>query len=163
MTTRVGTTYVLVPTGGEVEAALAAGDDLTTVLMVSDRAPVPLRNPLRAQLWLSGWLTPVRPAARRAAALAFAESRPVGTLLDVGPQAYAEARPGPLAAVEGRMLQHLDRDQPEVLDLLRSRIPAGDLGPGDVVRPRAWTASATGCASGARPADATCACRSRVR
>lgn len=159
-TTATGTTYVLVPTGGEVDAALAGRDDLTAVLMVSDRAPVPLRDPLRAQLWLSGWLTPVRPAARRAAVLAFAGTRPVAPLLDVGrgatllrldlaevvlregerctevgPQAYAAARPDPLAAVEARVLQHLDRDHPQVLDLLRSRIPAGDLGPRDVVRP----------------------------
>jgi hypothetical protein len=159
-TTTTGTTYVLVPTGGEVAAALAGRDDLTAVLMVSDRAPVPLRDPLRAQLWLSGWLTPVHPAARRAAVLAFAETRPVAPLLDVGqdvlllrldvaevvlregerctevgPQAYAAARPDPLAAVEARVLQHLDRDHPEVLDLLCSRIPAGDLGPRDVVRP----------------------------
>jgi hypothetical protein len=159
-TTATGTTYVLVPTDGEVDAALAGRDDLTAVLMVSDRAPVPLRDPLRAQLWLSGWLTPVHPAARRGAALAFAETRPVGSLLDVGagatllrldvaevvlregprctevgPQAYAEARPDPLADVEARMLQHLDRDHPEVIDLLRSRIPAGDLGPRDIVRP----------------------------
>ena len=92
--------------------------------------------------------------------MAFAEVRPVGALLDVGrgatllrldvaevvlregahctevgPQAHAEARPDPLAAVEARMLQHLDHDHPEVLALLRSRIPAGDLGPRDVVRP----------------------------
>ncbi|WP_100502326.1 DUF2470 domain-containing protein [Geodermatophilus chilensis] len=161
-TTTTGTTYVLVPTGGEVDTALAGRDDLTAVLMVSDRAPVPLRDPLRAQLWLSGWLAPVHPAARRAAVLAFAETRPVGSLLDVGdgatllrldvaevvlregerctevgPHAYAQARPDPLAAVEARMLQHLDRDHPEVLDLLRSRIPTGDLGPHDVVRPLA--------------------------
>ena len=159
-TTAAGAPYVLVPTGGEVDAALAGRDDLTAVLMVSDRAPVPLRDPLRAQLWLSGWLAPVHPAARRGAVLAFAETRPVGSLLDVvtdatllrldvaeavlregerctevGPQVYAAARPDPLAAVEARMLQHLDRDHPEVLDLLRSRIPAGDLGPRDVVRP----------------------------
>jgi hypothetical protein len=159
-TTGTGTTYVLVPTGGEADAALAGHDDLTAVLMVSDRAPVPLREPLRAQLWLSGWLAPVAPAARRDATLAFAETRPVEQLLDVGhgatllrldvaevvlreaehctevgPQTYAQARPDPLAGVEARMLQHLDRDHPEVLDLLAGRIPAGDLGPRDVVRP----------------------------
>ncbi|SDN72943.1 DUF2470 domain-containing protein [Geodermatophilus sp. DSM 45219] len=159
-TTGTGTTYVLVPTGGEVDAALAGCDDLTAVLMVSDRAPVPLRDPVRAQLWLSGWLTPVHPAARRGAALAFAEIRPVGPLLDVGdgatllrldvaevvlregdrctevgPQAFAAARPDPLAGVEARMLQHLDRDHPEVLELLGSRIPPVELGPRDVVRP----------------------------
>lgn len=159
-TTSTGTTYVLVPTGGEVDAALAGCDDLTAVLMVSDRAPVPLRDPVRAQLWLSGWLTPVHPAARRGAALDFAETRPVGPLLDVGdgatllrldvaevvlregdrctevgPEAFAAARPDPLAGVEARMLQHLDRDHPEVLDLLGRRIPPAELGPRDVVRP----------------------------
>ena len=159
-TTGTGTTYVLVPTGGEVDTALAGSDDRTAVLMVSDRAPVPLRDPVRAQLWLSGWLTPVHPAARRGAALAFAETRPVGPLLDVGdgatllrldvaevvlregdrctdvgPQAFADARPDPLAGVEARMLQHLDRDHPEVLDLLGNRIPPAELGPRDVVRP----------------------------
>jgi len=159
-TTAEGTTYVLVRTGGEVDAALAGRTDVTGVLMVSDRAPVPLRDPVRAQLWLSGWLTPVHPADRRAAALAFAETRPVGPLLDVGdgagllrldvaevvlregerctevgPRAYAAARPDPLAPVEARMLQHLDRAHPEVLGLLGSRIPAGDLGARDVLRP----------------------------
>ena len=49
-TTASGTTYVLVPTGGEVDTALAGRDDLTAVLMVSDRAPLPLRDPLRAQV-----------------------------------------------------------------------------------------------------------------
>ncbi|SNS12943.1 Protein of unknown function [Geodermatophilus pulveris] len=159
-TTATGATHVLVPTGGEVDAALAGREDVTAVLMVSDRAPVPLRDPVRAQLWLSGWLTPLRPADRRAAALEVAAVRPVGALLDVGrgatllrldvaevvlregsrctevgPQAYAQARPDPLAAVEARVLQHLDRTHPEVLDLLGARLPAGELGPRDVVRP----------------------------
>ena len=159
-TTAGGTTYVLVPTGGAADTALGDRADLTAVLLVSDRAPVPLRDPLRAQVWLSGWLTPVAPAARRDAALAFAETRPVGPLLDVGdgatllrldvaevvlregphcteigPQTFAEARPDPLADVEARLLQHLDRDHPEVLAQLTGRIPAGDLGPRDVVRP----------------------------
>ena len=159
-TTRDGQVLVLVPSEGEVAAALAAEPDLTTVLMVSDRAPVPLRDSLRAQLWLSGWLTPVHPADQRVAAVAFADVRPEGQLLDVGrdttllrldlaevvlregascaevsPPEYAAARPDPLAGVEAGMLRHLDRDHPEVFHLLRSRIPAGELGPRDVVRP----------------------------
>ncbi|RBY78699.1 DUF2470 domain-containing protein [Geodermatophilus sp. TF02-6] len=159
-TTAAGQVLVLVPVGGEVDVALRREEELTAVLLVSDRAPVPLRDTLRAQLWLSGWLTPVRPADRRAAALAFAEVRPVAPLLDVGreavllrldlaeavlregdrcaevgPPAYAAARPDPLAGVEARMLQHLDRDHPEALALLRSSVPAGVLGPRDVVRP----------------------------
>jgi hypothetical protein len=159
-TTRDGQVLVLVSSTGEVAAALAGQPDVTAVLMVSDRAPVPLRDTLRAQLWLSGWLTPIRPADQRSAALAFADVRPVGQLLDVGhdatllrldlaevvlregarcaevsPPDYAAARPDPLAGVEAAMLRHLDRDHPEVLHLLRSRIPAGELGPRDVVRP----------------------------
>ncbi|WNV77787.1 DUF2470 domain-containing protein [Geodermatophilus sp. DSM 44513] len=159
-TTAAGATFVLVPTGGEVDAALAGRADLTAVLLVSDRAPVPLRDPVRATLWLSGWLTRVHPSAVRAAVLDVAAVRPVGALLDVGrgatllrldvaevvlregsrctevdPRAYAEASPDPLAAVEATVLQHLDRTHPEVLDLLRGRIPAGELGPRDVVRP----------------------------
>src|SRR4051794_26489558 len=139
-TTAAGHVLVLVPADGEVAAALEEEPDRSTVLMVSDRAPVPLRDPLRAQLWLSGWLTPVRPADQRDSALAFAAVRPVGHLLDVGrgalllrldlaevvlreeegcaevsPPEYAAARPDPLAGIEAAMLRHLDRDHPEAL------------------------------------------------
>jgi hypothetical protein len=159
-TTAAGQVLVLVPADGEVAVALEEEADRSTVLMVSDRAPVPLRDSLRAQLWLSGWLTPVRPADQRAAALDFAEVRPDEHLLDVGrgalllrldlaevvvregehcaevgPPEYAAARPDPLVGVEAAMLRHLDRDHPEALALLRSRIPAAELGPRDVVRP----------------------------
>ncbi|MGY1812452.1 DUF2470 domain-containing protein [Blastococcus sp. SYSU D00820] len=161
-TTADGRVLVLVPDDGEVMRTLQAGatSDVTALLMVSDRAPVPLRDPVRAQLWLSGWLTPVPAHDRREATLAFADVRPAGELLDVGrgttllrldlaevvlgehgactevglPE-YAAARPDPLAAVEADMLTHLDRDHPEVLTLLRSRIPAGAVGPRDAVRP----------------------------
>jgi hypothetical protein len=161
-TTVDGRVLVLVPADGEVAAALAGSPEgeLSAVLMVSDRAPVALRDPLRAQLWLSGWLAPVPAEDRRAAALAFAEVRPTGDLLDVGggtlllrmdvaeavlregarctevePACYAAARPDPLVGVEARMLRHLDDDHPEVLTLLRGRLPAGTAAPRDVVRP----------------------------
>jgi hypothetical protein len=159
-TTAMGSVLVLVPADGEVARALEEESDRSTVLMVSDRSPVPLRDSLRAQLWLSGWLAPVRPADQRTAALAFADVHPAEALLDVGrealllrldlaevvvregercaevsPPEYAAARPDPLVGVEATMLRHLDRDHPEALALLRSRIPAGELGPRDVVRP----------------------------
>ncbi len=158
-TTGTGQVLVLVPADGEVAGALAttADRDVSALLMVSDRAPVALRDPVRATLWLAGWLTPVPEVDQRAAAVAFAEVRPEGALLDVGrsalllrldlaevvlregsacaeisPADFAAARPDPLAAVEERMLQHLDRDHPDVLAVLRSRVPAG---PGETVRP----------------------------
>jgi hypothetical protein len=138
-TTAAGRVLVLVSADGEVAGALgtAPGRDVSALLMVSDRAPVPLRDPVRATLWLSGWLTPVAGTDQRAAAVAFAEVRPEGALLDVGtsalllrldlaevvlregtgcaevsPADFAAARPDPVAAVEERMLQHLDRDHP---------------------------------------------------
>ncbi|MGY1590984.1 DUF2470 domain-containing protein [Geodermatophilus sp. SYSU D00708] len=159
-TTAAGRVLVLVPADGEVARALEEETDRSTVLMVSDRSPVPLRDSLRAQLWLSGWLRPVHPVDQRAASLEFADVRPAEHLLDVGrealllrldlaevvvregercaevsPPEYAAARPDPLAGVEAAMLRHLDRDHPEALALLRGCIPAEELGPRDVVRP----------------------------
>jgi hypothetical protein len=161
-TTADGQVLVVVPTDGEVCTAVrsSADGDLAALLMVTDHAPVPLREPVRAQAWLSGWLTPVRGADERAAVLAFAEVAPVGALLDVGsgatllwldlaevvlgecgtvtevtPEAYRAAAPDPLAQVEALALQHLDDAHPEELAVLRSRVPVSWLADGDVVRP----------------------------
>ena len=163
-TTGEGQVLVLVPTDGEVAAAVEGSPerDLSALLMVSDRAPVPLRDPVRAQVWLSGWLTPVPERDVRDAALAFAAVRPAGALLDVGrtstllrldlaevvlregerctevgPTDYAGACPDPLMAVETRMLTHVDRCHPEVLRTLAGLLPAGLVGADDVVRPLA--------------------------
>src|SRR3954468_11243581 len=161
-TTADGQVLLVVPTDGEVCTAVrsSADGDLAALLMVTDHAPVPLRDPVRAQVWLSGWLTPLAGAAERAAALAFAEVAPLAALLDVGhgasllrldlaevvlgecgavteadPEAYLAAAPDPLAPVEAHVLQHLDRAHPEELALLRSRVPSSWPADGDVVRP----------------------------
>jgi len=160
--TAAGRTLLVVPRDGELTAAVrtAPAADLSALMMVSDRAPVPLRSPVRAQLWLSGWLTPVRPQDERGALLAFAEVRPAEVLLDVGrsaallrldlaevvlgehrsgtdvgPADLLAARPDPLAAVEADVLQHLERDHPELLSLLGRLTPAGVAAAGDVLRP----------------------------
>lgn len=161
-TTRAGQVFLVVPSDGDLAQAVqrAPEGDLPALLMVTDHAPVALRDPVRAQLWLSGWLTVVRPEHERDVALAFAEAHPAGALLDVGrtatllrldlaevvlgeggstveltPEDYAAAEPDPLVAVEGTALQHLDADHPAELALLRSRIPGDWLGEHDVVRP----------------------------
>ena len=186
-TTAAGQVLVLVPGDGEVAAALdrAPDRDVTALLMVSDRAPVPMRDPVRATLWLSGWATPVAEADRRAAAVAFAEVRHEEALLDVdgaatllrldlaevvlrggpgcaeiSPADYAAARPDPLVGIEDRMLRHLDREHPDVLTVLRSRVPVG---PGETVRLLGSTGSATGCGSTAPAGTATSGCPSRAR
>ena len=160
--TRSGQVLLVVRPEGELATAVreAPDQDLPALVLVSDHAPVPLRRPVRAQLWLSGWATPVRPADEKAAALAFAETRPHGALLDVGrsaqllrldlaevvlgeegavvdvsPQDFLAARPDPLAGVEGDHLRHLAGEHADVLELLTGRLPAGVVAPGDVVRP----------------------------
>ncbi|MGY1722294.1 DUF2470 domain-containing protein [Blastococcus sp. SYSU DS0533] len=160
--TRTGQVLLVVPADGDIAAAVeqTPGQDLSALLLVSDHAPVPLRRPVRAQLWLSGWATPVRPEDQRAALLAFAETRPAEVLLDVGrtarllrldlaevvlgeggagvdvsPQDFAAARPDPLAAIEDDHLRHLAGAHAEVLELLAARVPAEVVGPAGVVRP----------------------------
>ena len=142
---------LVIPSDGEVCAAVtgAAYGDLAALVLITDHAPVPLRDPVRAQVWLSGWLSPVLPADERAATLAFADAAPVGELLDVGrgntllrldlaevvlgeggavvevsPEAYLAARPDPLAGIEAAALQHLVRAHPDELAALRSQVPA---------------------------------------
>ncbi|MCF6509060.1 DUF2470 domain-containing protein [Blastococcus sp. MG754426] len=160
--TRAGQVLLVVPADGDIAAAVeqAPDQDLSALLLVSDHAPVPLHRPLRAQLWLSGWATPVRPQDQRGALLAFAETRPAEVLLDVGrsarllrldlaevvlgeggegvdvsPQDFAEARPDPLAGVEADHLRHLAGSHADVLELLAARVPAEVVGPAGVVRP----------------------------
>jgi len=161
-TTVDGQVLLVVPTDGAVCTAVrrSADGDLAALLMVTDHAPLPLKEPVRAQVWLSGWLSPVLGADQRAAALAFAEVAPVAQLLDVGtgasllrldlaevvlgecgtvtevtPEEYRAAEPDPLAGVEASALQHLEASHAAELALLRSRVPAAWLGRGNEVRP----------------------------
>jgi hypothetical protein len=161
-TTADGEVLLVVPGRGDLVTALSpsATGDLPAVLTLTDRAPVPLREPVRAELWMSGWVTPVRPAQQRAALLAFAEVAPAEVLLDVvrtaalvrfdladlvlsdsgpsvelTPEQYAAATPDPLVAVEAEALRHLDEAHPEALALLRWQLTARDAGPDDTVRP----------------------------
>ena len=161
-TTAAGQVLLIVPTDGEVCAAVsgAADGDLAALVLVTDHAPVPLRDPVRAQVWLSGWLTPVRAADERAAALAFADVQPVGELLDVGrgntllrldlaevvlgeggtvvevpPEAYLAAEPDPLAGIEATALRHLVSAHPDELSALRSWVPPCWRGEDAVVHP----------------------------
>ncbi len=161
-TTADGRVLLVVPADGEVCAAVTGSrdGDLAALVLVTDHAPVPLRDPVRGQVWLSGWLTPVRPADERAAALAFAEVAPVGELLDVGqghtllrldlaevvlgeggavaevtPEDYLAAVPDPLAGIEAGALQHLLAAHPDELSALRSWVPPCWRGEDAVVQP----------------------------
>jgi hypothetical protein len=157
-----GRVLLVVPTDGPLARAVEASPDrdLSALMTFTDRAPVALRRPVRAQLWLSGWATPVPQHDVRAALLDFADVRPAAALLDVGrtatllrldlaegvlregravaeigPEEFTAAAPDPLAAVETATLAHLEAGHPEVLAGLAALLPPGELGPDDTLRP----------------------------
>ncbi|MGY1781605.1 DUF2470 domain-containing protein [Geodermatophilus sp. SYSU D01036] len=113
-----------------------------------------MQHPVRGQVELSGWLTPVHPAGVQAALLDLADVRPSDALLDVGlgavllrldlaevlltdagtsaevePEDFADARPDPVSAAEsGLAAAHAG-----ALDTLLARVRAW-AGPRDDVR-----------------------------
>jgi hypothetical protein len=130
-TTATGEVLLVVPRSGALAAAVRRSPvgDLPARLTVTRRSPLPLRDPVRGQVELVGWLTPVPPAEEAALVLDFAAACPADVLLDVGltatllrldvaevrlseggtgtavePEDFAQARPDPLAADEVDLL-----------------------------------------------------------
>lgn len=127
----------------------AAGGEIAVMLEVTDRAPVPLADPVRELLWIVGWLHEPNACVSRHMTLRLADLRPHPRLLDVGhgatllrlrpgstvysdaegsaaatPTELAVARPDPFCLVEHRWLQHLDDAHPEVFAALTRHLPA---------------------------------------
>lgn len=113
------------PDGGLARAASAAaatGDDLTVALELTDLAPLPLPDRVRARLTLGGWLSvrPGRPGQPPvlvvdvAEVLLAADDPPLRVDLDE----YREVDPDCLAAGEAAQLQHLAAHHPEAVALL---------------------------------------------
>ncbi|WP_240649083.1 DUF2470 domain-containing protein [Streptomyces sp. Z26] len=111
-------------------AAYAQDDDITTVMEITDVAPVSVPHRIRGRAWVAGWLTAVRNGQRAAYARLLTEAQPsapaagAGRMLlrlEVGeayvddlwgaeqiePEDFAAARPDPLAGHEAELLQHL--------------------------------------------------------
>jgi hypothetical protein len=146
-TTAAGQVLVVVPSDGRLAGALRTSPlgDLPARLTVTDRAPFPVRHPLRGQVSLSGWLAPVHPADVQRSLLDLAEVRPSDALLDVGlgavlvrldlaevlltdagttaevdPDDFTAARPDPVSAEESALAAaHAD-----ALDRLLGRVQA---------------------------------------
>lgn len=85
-TTRGGDVLLVVPTSGEVVAALADSPlgDVPARLTVTDRAPLPLHHPVRGLVQLSGWIAPVPEDDVPRLVLDFADAHPCDSLFDVG-------------------------------------------------------------------------------
>ncbi|MEU6814675.1 DUF2470 domain-containing protein [Streptomyces sp. NPDC046860] len=97
-------------------ALCAPRGEPTAVLEFADVSPVPVRQRIRARLWLAGWFT------RRGARLLFQPTRvvlrqPSGAVL-IGLEEFAAARPDPLATAEAQLLTHLADSHPDAVERL---------------------------------------------
>lgn len=141
---------------GSAAMLLADDDPLLTravggtavMLELRDRAPVELREPVRALLWITGQLTVPDPDSARRIAARIADVRPDPALLDLGhgttlvrltpgsvvlsdaegtaalaPVALAAARPDPFCRYEQAWLAHLENAHPEVFVALGRHLP----------------------------------------
>lgn len=139
----------------------AADGELPVMLELTDHAPVELREPVRALLWITGRLRIPDPESARRAVLHVADVQPDPRLLDLGhgatlvrldpnsavladaegsaalaPVDLAAARPDPFCRMEQHWLSHLEEAHPEVfVALARHLPPALRDTPGAVVRP----------------------------
>lgn len=157
-----GATLLLLRTEHPLIAAAgtAARGELPAMLEITDTAPVPLREPVRGLLWITGWVRVLGSDAARSAAVTVAERRPDPRLLDVGhgasvlrmlpaslvladaagtasvhPTEFALARPDPFCADGDRWLRHLDECHPEVIENLSRHVPVTLRSRGGRVRP----------------------------
>jgi Protein of unknown function (DUF2470) len=106
-------------------AAHAQDDDLGAVLEVTDVAPVSVPHRVRGRAWVSGWLTPLPGRTASGAARLRLETGEVvvDDLWGAGGtevEAFAAARPDPLAPYEAELLQHLHAAHAHEVGLLAS-------------------------------------------
>ncbi|MFE9997200.1 DUF2470 domain-containing protein [Streptomyces avermitilis] len=100
-----------------VAAICAPRGEPSAVLEFADVAPVPVRNRIRARLWMAGWF------ALEEGHLAFRPTRvvlrgrPAGAVV-VDLDEFAAAEPDPLAAAEARLLTHLADAHPDAVERL---------------------------------------------
>ncbi len=126
----------------------AMAEPMTTVVEVVDLAPVPLREPVRGLLWITGQLAPVELAEARDLALDLVEERPDPRLLDLGygatmlrltpismvvadadgthpvpPPVFAAAAVDPFCHKEAGWLRHLELSHTDVIHTLHRHLP----------------------------------------
>ncbi|HUO39180.1 MAG TPA: DUF2470 domain-containing protein [Mycobacterium sp.] len=94
------------------------------VLELTDFAPLPLREPVRSLVWISGRLLPMPPhdTLLRLAPASVVVADSTGAE-SVSVDAVTSARPDPFCAVESHWLRHIEADHRELVDLLASRLP----------------------------------------
>lgn len=122
--------------------------EVPTMVEIVDQAPVPLREPVRGLLWITGWLRALSADEARALAVLVAEDRPDPRLLDLGHgstmlrldpatmvladaesthsvrlDAFTDATPDPFASFEAGWLRHLEISHTDVVGALARHLP----------------------------------------
>ncbi|MFD8522638.1 DUF2470 domain-containing protein [Streptomyces capillispiralis] len=106
-------------------AICAPRGEPSAVLEFADVAPVPVRNRIRARLWLAGWFSvqdghllfqPTRVVLRQ----------PSGAVV-VDVDDFAAAEPDPLAGAEARLLTHLADCHADAIERLTRLVDTGSL------------------------------------
>ncbi|HEY4455466.1 MAG TPA: DUF2470 domain-containing protein [Pseudonocardiaceae bacterium] len=128
--------------------AAARANRLPAMVEVADRAPVALREPVRALLWVTGLLDALDEDEGREQALLVADEHVDSRLLDVGhgysvlrltpaslvladsegtssiaPDEFAAATPDPFCEYEDNWLRHLDSAHRDVVGMLTRLLP----------------------------------------
>lgn len=122
--------------------------EATAMLEIADQAPVPLREPVRGLLWLTGWVAALDGQEARDEILAVADVRPDHRLLDAGhgasvlrltpasmviadaegtssirPEQFTSATPDPFCRNEDHWLRHLEAAHRDVVSQLARHLP----------------------------------------
>jgi hypothetical protein len=125
-----------------------APEPATAMAEVVDLSPVPLREPVRGLLWITGHLAPVELGEARDVALDLVEDRPDPRLLDLGhgatmlrltpismvvadadgthpvpAETFAAAAEDPFCHQEAGWLRHLELSHTDVIHTLRRHLP----------------------------------------
>ncbi|WP_274530087.1 DUF2470 domain-containing protein [Micromonospora cabrerizensis] len=136
-----GRLRVDLPAGCHLTDHLAQQRETVAMVEVTDLAPTPVRNRVRGRGTLTGWLA-IEPTTTEndqdmvaLLDLATAELTVEGHTISVGPDAFAAARPDPLAAAEADLLCHLDHHHPQAVERLCRLIPTRHLQGVRQVRP----------------------------
>lgn len=141
-----GTVTALLPDHHELISTADGGT--TAMAEVVDLAPVPLREPVRGLLWITGWLRVMPLDEAREIALEVAETRADPRLLDLGHGAslvrlvpaslvladaegthpvrlddFSVAEPDPFCSQEAGWLRHLELTHTDVVGLLARHLP----------------------------------------
>ncbi|MER6160100.1 DUF2470 domain-containing protein [Streptomyces sp. NPDC001868] len=128
--TEDGRVILCVPEDSTLVAAAicAPRGEPSAVLEFADVAPVPVRNRIRARLWIAGWFAPKNP---KDGDLEFRPTRivlrePSGAVV-VDLDEFAAAEPDPLATAESRLLTHLADAHPDAVERLTRLVPHDSL------------------------------------